>query len=104
MPGMYPPPVAAPVPPNASAPPQCDMVEQLRRLGELRDAGILTEEELARAVRIDPLIAKPLRVAIGKDRRVEIPGENLFRERWPVIGQMELVSDENDLSVEAVLT
>ena len=38
-PGM---PYAAP-----SAPPQVDMVEQLRKLGELRDAGILTEEEFA---------------------------------------------------------
>ncbi|MDP9391647.1 MAG: SHOCT domain-containing protein, partial [Actinomycetota bacterium] len=31
----------------APAAPQHDMVEQLRRLGELRDAGILTEEEFA---------------------------------------------------------
>ena len=45
--GMYGPPVTAPVPPNASAAPLGDMVEQLRRLGELRDAGILTEEEFA---------------------------------------------------------
>ena len=35
---------AAPPPPAA---PQADMVEQLRKLGELRDAGILTEEEFA---------------------------------------------------------
>ena len=41
---MAPPP--APVAPPA-APPQTDMVEQLRKLGELRDAGILTEEEFA---------------------------------------------------------
>ena len=34
-------------PPPAPAAPQHDMVEQLRRLGELRDAGILTEEEFA---------------------------------------------------------
>jgi hypothetical protein len=37
-------PPAAPPPPAA---PQTDMVEQLRKLGELRDAGILTEEEFA---------------------------------------------------------
>ncbi|MGY1604072.1 PH domain-containing protein [Geodermatophilus sp. SYSU D00815] len=41
----------APTPPPAPAPapaaPQVDMVEQLRKLGELRDAGILTEEEFA---------------------------------------------------------
>jgi hypothetical protein len=43
------PPVAPvpPPPPAAPAPPQTDMVEQLKRLGELRDAGILTEEEFA---------------------------------------------------------
>jgi hypothetical protein len=40
-----PPPAAAPAAP--AAPAQPDMVEQLRRLGELRDAGILTEEEFA---------------------------------------------------------
>jgi hypothetical protein len=40
-------PPAPPVPPPAPAPPQHDMVEQLRKLGELRDAGILTEEEFA---------------------------------------------------------
>jgi Bacterial PH domain/Short C-terminal domain/Protein of unknown function (DUF2510) len=33
--------------PPAAPPPQTDMVEQLRKLGELRDAGILTEEEFA---------------------------------------------------------
>ena len=37
----------APAAPPPAAPPQTDMVEQLRRLGELRDAGILTEEEFA---------------------------------------------------------
>ena len=55
--GMYgAPPVAPPVAPSPAAPagpptppsaPQIDLVEQLRRLGELRDAGILTEEEFA---------------------------------------------------------
>jgi hypothetical protein len=39
-----PPPQAAPA---AAPPPQPDMVEQLKKLGELRDAGILTEEEFA---------------------------------------------------------
>jgi hypothetical protein len=39
-----PPPQAAPA---AAPPPQLDMVEQLKKLGELRDAGILTEEEFA---------------------------------------------------------
>jgi hypothetical protein len=34
-------------PPPAPAAPQTDMVDQLRKLGELRDAGILTEEEFA---------------------------------------------------------
>lgn len=39
---------AAPAPaPAPAAPPQTDLVEQLRRLGELRDAGVLTEEEFA---------------------------------------------------------
>jgi Short C-terminal domain/Bacterial PH domain len=45
-PGM---PYGAP-PPQAPAPapaPQPDMVDQLKRLGELRDAGLLTEEEFA---------------------------------------------------------
>lgn len=45
MPSGAPPPQAAPAP--APAAPQSDMVEQLRKLGELRDAGILTEEEFA---------------------------------------------------------
>jgi hypothetical protein len=40
-----PPPQAAPTP--AAAPMAPDPIEQLRRLGELRDAGILTEEEFA---------------------------------------------------------
>ena len=39
------PPQAAPAP--QAAPPQPDMIEQLRKLGELRDAGILTDEEFA---------------------------------------------------------
>jgi hypothetical protein len=38
---------AAPPPPAAPAEPKQDMVEQLRKLGELRDAGILTDEEFA---------------------------------------------------------
>ena len=38
-------PPAAPAPPPAA--PQDDMVSQLRKLGELRDAGILTDEEFA---------------------------------------------------------
>ena len=37
---------APPATPTPAAPP-IDMVDQLRRLGELRDAGILTEEEFA---------------------------------------------------------
>jgi hypothetical protein len=40
-------PPAPPAPPAAPAAPQPDLVDQLRRLGELRDAGILTEEEFA---------------------------------------------------------
>ena len=38
---------APPPAPAAPAAPQTDMVDQLRKLGELRDAGILTEEEFA---------------------------------------------------------
>ena len=38
---------APPPAPPPAAPPGGDMVEQLRKLGELRDAGILTEEEFA---------------------------------------------------------
>jgi hypothetical protein len=38
---------AAATPPPAAPAAQNDMVEQLRKLGELRDAGILTEEEFA---------------------------------------------------------
>jgi hypothetical protein len=37
----------APPAPTAPAPPQLDMVDQLKRLGELRDSGLLTEEEFA---------------------------------------------------------
>ena len=44
MPYGAPPPQAAPA---AAPPPQLDMVEQLKKLGELRDSGILTEEEFA---------------------------------------------------------
>jgi hypothetical protein len=42
-------PVAPPAPaaPSAPAAPQVDLVEQLRKLGELRDAGILTDDEFA---------------------------------------------------------
>lgn len=52
-PGMAPPGAygAPPVPQPPAAPPPVappvDMVEQLRKLGELRDAGILTDEEFA---------------------------------------------------------
>jgi len=38
-----PPPQAAPAPPAA----QPDMIDQLKRLGELRDAGVLTDDEFA---------------------------------------------------------
>jgi hypothetical protein len=44
MPYGSPPPQPAPA---AAPPPQLDMVDQLKRLGELRDAGVLTEEEFA---------------------------------------------------------
>ncbi|SOE00267.1 PH domain-containing protein [Blastococcus haudaquaticus] len=37
----------APAAPPPAAPPQTDMVDQLRRLADLRDAGILTDEEFA---------------------------------------------------------
>jgi hypothetical protein len=43
-------PYGAPAPAPAAPPPaapQPDIVEQLRRLGELRDAGVLTEDEFA---------------------------------------------------------
>ena len=43
---VYATPAPAPAPAPA-APAEPDLVEQLRRLGELRDAGILTEEEFA---------------------------------------------------------
>jgi hypothetical protein len=49
-PGMgygMPVPPPAPTPPTPPAAPQPDLVEQLRKLGELRDAGILTDEEFA---------------------------------------------------------
>jgi hypothetical protein len=53
------PPVAAAPPPAA---PQVDMVDQLRRLGELRDAGILTEHEFAaqkgQAARVTRLLGR----------------------------------------------
>jgi len=42
------PPYGAPVaPPAPAAPPQVDLADQLRKLGELRDAGILTDDEFA---------------------------------------------------------
>jgi hypothetical protein len=47
-PGMpYGSPPPQPAPAAAPPPPQLDMVDQLKRLGELRDAGVLTEEEFA---------------------------------------------------------
>jgi hypothetical protein len=49
-PGVFGAAPVAPQPPAAPASPaapQVDMVEQLRKLGELRDAGILTDEEFA---------------------------------------------------------
>jgi hypothetical protein len=44
---MNPPGFGVPQAPQPPAAPQVDMVEQLRKLGELRDAGILTDEEFA---------------------------------------------------------
>jgi hypothetical protein len=41
-----PPPMAAPAPAPAAAP-QVDVITQLKELGELRDNGVLTEEEFA---------------------------------------------------------
>ena len=38
---------AAPPPPAPAAASQADMIDQLKRLAELRDQGILTEEEFA---------------------------------------------------------
>ena len=38
---------AAPPPPPQAAPPGDDMLAQLEKLGQLRDAGVLTEEEFA---------------------------------------------------------
>jgi hypothetical protein len=40
-------PYGAPMMPPAATTPQVDLVDQLRKLGELRDAGILTEDEFA---------------------------------------------------------
>ncbi|HJV13963.1 MAG TPA: SHOCT domain-containing protein [Propionibacteriaceae bacterium] len=37
----------APPPPQAAAPAQDDMITQLQKLGELKAAGVLTEEEFA---------------------------------------------------------
>jgi hypothetical protein len=42
-----PPPQQAPPPQAAAAAPAADPVEQLKELGELRDSGVLTEEEFA---------------------------------------------------------
>ena len=42
-----PPPQYAPAPPPAAAPSTEDMFAKLRQLGELRDQGILTEDEFA---------------------------------------------------------
>ena len=45
---MQPPYGAPPVaPPAPAAPPQVDLADQLRKLGELRDAGLLTDDEFA---------------------------------------------------------
>jgi hypothetical protein len=40
-------PAYAPPPPQAAAPAQDDMLTQLQKLGELKAAGVLTEEEFA---------------------------------------------------------
>jgi len=37
----------APPPPQPQAPPETDMLAQLQQLGELKSAGVLTEEEFA---------------------------------------------------------
>lgn len=42
-----PPPQQYQEPPPAAAPAEDDMITQLKKLGELRDAGVLTEEEFA---------------------------------------------------------
>lgn len=42
-----PPQYAAPAPPAAPAPTSDDMFAQLEKLGQLRDAGVLTDEEFA---------------------------------------------------------
>jgi hypothetical protein len=41
------PPPQAPPPPPPAAPSENDMISQLKQLGELRDSGVLTEEEFA---------------------------------------------------------
>jgi hypothetical protein len=46
-PGFGAPPVAQPAPPPAPAEPQPDLADRLRKLADLRDAGILTDEEFA---------------------------------------------------------
>jgi hypothetical protein len=46
-PGMPGTPYAAPAPPPAPAAPPLDLADQLRKLADLRDAGVLTEEEFA---------------------------------------------------------
>ena len=38
---------AAPAPPPPPAPPATDVIEQLKSLGELHSAGVLTDEEFA---------------------------------------------------------
>ncbi len=40
-------PAPAPVPEQRAAPAQDDMLDQLKKLGELKDSGVLTEEEFA---------------------------------------------------------
>jgi len=42
-----PPPQYAPEPAAPAAPSQSDVISQLKQLGELRDAGVLTEDEFA---------------------------------------------------------
>ena len=44
---QYAQPAYAPPPPQAAAPAQDDMLTQLQKLGELKAAGVLTEEEFA---------------------------------------------------------
>lgn len=45
--GQAPPPAAPAPPPVAAAVPEVDVISQLKQLGELRDQGILTEDEFA---------------------------------------------------------